>query len=817
MTASSTVLETDKQELRASGLFDEAWYCQSYPDVAQSGIEPAEHYLWIGARLGRRPGPGVSFADVARTTPAQPTAGQNAAARQIAASAASKFDQPETVLRAPLPDIDDPLPISPPSHSRWIANTAAIARNRPRSLAPLTRSFNPCSLNLHWIVPAFGPGGGGHMSIFRMIRWLETFGHRQTIWLQNPQPGLTEQDAYQQIRDWYQPIDRVIVRFLPENVEGISGDAVIATDMWTPFAAANMPLFKERYYLVQDYEALFHIHGTYSYLADLTYGMGFKVVCAGAWLRQLMESKFGLWARDWALAYDPAEYFTEARAPRLAVPRIAFYARQSTPRRAVELAREALIILHDRGIAFSVDMFGQDDLGPPPPYAHVHHGLLTPRQLGELYRTADIGLVFSATNYSLIPIEMMACGLPVVELETESTQAVFPPDAVCLAPPNPHDIANTIEGLICDPGALQKLRESGLDWVGGLSWEKSARALEAGLIEGLCEANEPVRPEQLFLPAQRKYKAAVIIPTWNGGAFFRDVLQAVVEQETAWPFEVLVIDSGSTDETPAIIREFSDRGVRFHTIPNSEFQHGRTRNLAISLTDSEFVAVITQDARPLNRQWLANLVSAFDAGPRIAGVFGAHSAHPDASSFVREGLEGHFRHFDALPHVANWYVDLPPSLAFGSLGWQQWLHYFSDNNACLRRSVWDKIPYPEIPWAEDQVWAWEIIKQGYEKAYAPDAIVAHSHNLTSREQLKVSRIEGDLWLRYFGYRFEGSSAEVEASIAYLNARDSELARVRGIVPSELSAQFALNQASVKGRYLGQAGLLEALRRYHTWA
>lgn len=47
----------DAEELRASGLFDEAWYLARYPDVRLLGMDPVEHYVWLGARLGRSPSP----------------------------------------------------------------------------------------------------------------------------------------------------------------------------------------------------------------------------------------------------------------------------------------------------------------------------------------------------------------------------------------------------------------------------------------------------------------------------------------------------------------------------------------------------------------------------------------------------------------------------------------------------------------------------------------------------------------------------------------------------------------------------------------
>lgn len=777
------VPEEEVKNFRNSGQFDENWYVAEYPDVAKSGIDPARHYLWIGHKLGRRP---RSSGQIGALPPHHGDASGEAALTGWGN-----------------------LPLSKMRPSRWIHNTAAIARNHEQPLAPYTRSFNTESLNIHWVVPDFGPGGGGHMSIFRMIRLLEIFGHRQTVWIQNPSVNNTPQEAWENIRNWYQPINRVIVRMLPDEVEGISGDLVIATDMWTAFPASQMTMMKERFYLIQDYESLFHTHGTFTYVAEMTYRMGFKAVCAGKWLKSICENKFGMWTRSWDLAYDTLPYFLGKNTSHseTAAPRIAFYARATTPRRAVELGIEALNILHERGLVFHVDMFGQNELGTNSRCSHFNHGLLTPSQLGDLYRQCDVGMVFSATNYSLIPMEMMACGLPVVELDVDSTRAVFPDDAVAFAPPTPHKIADTLQKLLESSEVRQKYREAGLRYIAPLSWEKSARSLEAALIEGLSEHNEAVRPSQLFAAASYSHKAAVIVPTWNAGDAFRNVLESLVTQRTDWAFDILVVDSGSTDNTLAIVDDFLARGVRLHQIPNSEFQHGRTRNLAISLTSAEFVGLLTQDALPANDRWLANLVKAFDLDEKIAGVFGPHYPYPEATAFVAKNLKQHFEHFDRLPHVAHWDVT-PDGLTWGSEQHQQWLHYYSDNNSMMRRSVWNKIPYPEVHWSEDQLWAWEIIKQGYCKAFAHDAYVVHSHNMTEAGQRKVSEIEGDLFLRFFGYRFERNPEEVKKSVEFLNRRDSELARKLDIRPEFLDEQKILNHTSVSGRYSAQMSLIE---------
>lgn len=51
------ISEQDIAAIRESDLFDAEWYLAQYPDVGTLGIDPAAHYLWLGARLGRNPSP----------------------------------------------------------------------------------------------------------------------------------------------------------------------------------------------------------------------------------------------------------------------------------------------------------------------------------------------------------------------------------------------------------------------------------------------------------------------------------------------------------------------------------------------------------------------------------------------------------------------------------------------------------------------------------------------------------------------------------------------------------------------------------------
>ena len=120
-----------------------------------------------------------------------------------------------------------------------------------------------------------------------------------------------------------------------------------------------------------------------------------------------------------------------------------------------------------------------------------------------------------------------------------------------------------------------------------------------------------------FLPAESAEppRVTVFIPTWNGGPLFDEVLREICAQETAFPFEVLAIDSGSKDGTLDVLAKHRVRVLR---IPNSEFNHGLTRNRAVQEARGEIVVLTVQDATPASRDWLATLVADF-GDPEVVG------------------------------------------------------------------------------------------------------------------------------------------------------------------------------------------------------
>ena len=627
------------------------------------------------------------------------------------------------------------------------------------------------SLKIHFVIPDFSKGGGGHMTIFRMIRHLEEKGHHVWVWVINPERSNHSADLREDVVKYFQPI-RAKVLPLDSSFHYASGDCIIATGWQTVDFVRKSEGFQAHYYFIQDYEPYFYARGTSSVLAEHTYQYDLACICASPWLEKLMTEKFQRWSRFLWLAYDHNIYKTsqkkiqskyqELNADRYTV-HIAVYARCHTERRCVELALESLEQLSKLNSDFVVHFFGDEDLDINPSYKAVNYGILDHEQLAELYQFCTIGLSFSATNYSLLPQEMMAAGLPVFDLNVESTRAIYPENVIQLMAPCAQSIAKTLNHYSRDPQLLQQQALAAYEWVVQFSWERAGDDFEKALIERLSERNthqtkNTYSIEKIHQNSHndhvKPYKASIVIPTYNAGHLLERVLEAIEGQQAPWDFQCLIIDSGSQDETLQICNKFSDRlpALDLYQIPKGEFQHGYTRNVGVDLSNSEFVAFITQDAIPANDKWLYNLVNALESSPNAAGAFGRHVAHDDADPFTHQELKNHFKGFDQLPVVMSLTTDRE-SVVEDAEGWRKILHFYSDNNSCLRKSVWRSLPLPCVPYGEDQLWADMVIRNGYEKLYVRDAVVKHSHDYDSNETFERAVTESKFFSSCFGYDF----------------------------------------------------------------
>ena len=235
----------------------------------------------------------------------------------------------------------------------------------------------------------------------------------------------------------------------------------------------------------------------------------------------------------------------------------------------------------------------------------------------------------------------------------------------------------------------------------------------------------------------------VAIPVRDGGELLEQTLVAVARQRLDASLEVLVADSGSTDGS----RERALRhGARVIDVPPGEFSHGGTRNLLMESATGSHVAFLTQDATPAGDGWLAALLAAFELAPEVALAYGPYRPRPDARPAVARELTHFFAELapDGAPRIDRWSGEGPPP-GPGALT------FFTDANGCIARAAWERVPFREVPYAEDQVLARDMLAAGYAKAYEPRAAVVHSHDYRPLELLRRSFDEARGLHEAFGY------------------------------------------------------------------
>jgi rhamnosyltransferase len=193
-------------------------------------------------------------------------------------------------------------------------------------------------------------------------------------------------------------------------------------------------------------------------------------------------------------------------------------------------------------------------------------------------------------------------------------------------------------------------------------------------------------------------------------------LEAVYSQQAVGPFDVVLVDSGSTDGTVEIAKRFP---VRIERIPPEAFHYARTRNLAARLGTGRILVSLAGDAVPTSKLWLHHMTANF-ADPGVGAVYGRQL--PKA----RAGEERHDT-FEAV--YGDKKIVKDPAHPNG-MGYR--FYHFSDVNSAIRRTVWETSPFPEeLKTFEDLGIAKRILEAGWKIVYEPEAAVFHSHDYTA--------------------------------------------------------------------------------------
>lgn len=199
-------------------------------------------------------------------------------------------------------------------------------------------------------------------------------------------------------------------------------------------------------------------------------------------------------------------------------------------------------------------------------------------------------------------------------------------------------------------------------------------------------------------------KVSVIIRAKNEERYLGETLTAIRGQRFR-DFEVVLVDSGSTDQTIEIGRR---HGAKIVVMDPKEFTYGHALNLGVSHSEGQLLVSLSAHATPWSEEWLESLVAGFNY-PSVAGVYGRHIPRSNVSLFELLGM-----------HLSG-VTSKNARLQSGSAR-------FSNTNGAFRRSLWEMAPFDErLPGAEDIEWARRIQRLGYDILFEPRAAVYHSH------------------------------------------------------------------------------------------
>ncbi len=241
--------------------------------------------------------------------------------------------------------------------------------------------------------------------------------------------------------------------------------------------------------------------------------------------------------------------------------------------------------------------------------------------------------------------------------------------------------------------------------------------------------------------AEKRPAVSIIMRTMNSAWSIAAALEGLFSQEFK-DFELLIVDSDSTDGTREIIQRYPHRLMN---VPAQAYYPGEVLNQAIESTSSDIIVFQNSDVVPMSPHTYTRLLAAFD-DPGVQAAYARQVPRPEAEPWVRRDYTASFPEAGPAP---SW-ITLSLPLA------------------AMRRSIWRQHPFFSDAYSsEDTEWGHWAIRHGHTIAYVAEAQAMHSHNYTLRQIHGRRFVEGESDVFIYGGRDSlwGMCRRMAASIA----------------------------------------------------
>lgn len=239
-----------------------------------------------------------------------------------------------------------------------------------------------------------------------------------------------------------------------------------------------------------------------------------------------------------------------------------------------------------------------------------------------------------------------------------------------------------------------------------------------------------------------KSEFSIVIPTYNGEKTVGKLLEKLSHIPKDYSTEIIVIDSSSTDKTPHIVRKFQTKipNIRFFIIKKEDFNHGGTRNMGVRLAKGKYVCFFSQDAIPLNYDFLKYFAEDFSLDKKVVAVFGKQVPYSDTPFMPRLEALRRFSELDSFTDKKGRlvYEAINPFFKIDKSKKLIWYSLFN-TFSCYRRGFLLANPFKRVSYGEDLLMGKQILALNKIKIYDSRTKVLHSHNFGLFEYFKRER------------------------------------------------------------------------------